>query len=387
MISHPRARPFSLALPLVVCAAMSCPASGRPSGGRYENTPSFEGFEVRDVAAGSEYVPIQRQALGLRLRCKKTKKRGANFFDAVLMDTTGKDRAVTLLYAMRPVEGAGWRWLEDPFRDQVIDRSRSYISRNGDSHPLSYNFDTVGACPNPVSRYPFAAITDGERGVAIVQVDVDIERLTAFFDKIPDHETTQYGKHTLHTWTKKGHGGGQTSITASAHDKGIVLGRNGSDVKAALDVLDGRAASLADGNSPLAGAAFSEETVGGGVAFQVRAVGLAGPDIPFKSPIIRQSESLVMVAGEREGQAFARARLTAKSDEVARQMLSVVEGFVATARLQCGDNEEAKKLLENLAVTADGKAVTVEWKGSADGMLRFVEKRMAKHQDGKRKPK
>ena len=109
-----------------------------------------------------------------------------------------------------------------------------------------------------------------------------------------------------------------------------------------------------------------------------------------------------MVAGEHQGQAFARVRLTAKSDEVARQMLSVVKGFVANARLQCGDDEEAKNLLQALVIASDGKAVTIEWKGSVDGVLKFVGKRMAKHRnskqrdskhrdgkhlDGKRKPK
>jgi hypothetical protein len=222
-----------------------------------------------------------------------------------------------------------------------------------------------------------------KRGVTIVQVDVDAERLTAFLKKMPDYKTTRHGKHTLHTWTRKGHG--QTSMTACSPGKVIVLGRNGSDVKAALDVLDGRAAGLADGDSPLAGPAFRDKTVAGRVVFQVRAVGLAGPDVPFKSPIVRQSESLVMVVGEREGQAFARARLTAKSDEVARLMLSVIEGRLANERLEYGDDEEAKKVLQALVVAVDGKAVTLEWKGSLDSVWRFVGKRMAKHHIGKQR--
>jgi hypothetical protein len=219
-----------------------------------------------------------------------------------------------------------------------------------------------------------------KRGVTIVQVDVDAKRLAAFLKKMPDYKTIRHGKHTLHTWTRKGHG--QTSMTACSHGKVTVLGRNGSDVKAALDVLDGRAAGLA-GDSPLAGQAFPDETGAGRVVFQVRAVGLAGPDVPFKSPLVKQSESLVMVVGEREGQAFARARLTAKSDEVARLMLSVIKGRLANEQLEFGDDEEAKNVLQALVVAVDGKAVTLEWKGSLDNVWKFIGKRMAKQRNGK----
>ena len=69
------------------------------------------GFQVRDVAAGSDFVRIEQQALGLQLDWKQAEQNGATFIDAELRDTTGRDRAVTLVYAVPIAEGrrsAGW---------------------------------------------------------------------------------------------------------------------------------------------------------------------------------------------------------------------------------------------------------------------------------------
>ncbi|MGQ9574211.1 MAG: hypothetical protein ACUVUC_02745 [Thermoguttaceae bacterium] len=115
-----------------------------------------EGFQVRDVAAGSDFVRIETQALGLRLLYHVVEQSGARWFDVTLSDTTGKDRAVTLLFA------AGWkpdglRWLENPRRSLPVETGREYITtsrfRVGSSGRLSY--------------YPLGAVAADQRGQAL----------------------------------------------------------------------------------------------------------------------------------------------------------------------------------------------------------------------------
>ena len=73
-----------------------------------------EGFWVRDAAADSDFHSLENgEALGLKLEFKKALQGQAAFFTGSLTDTTGKDRAVTLIYAA-PVAGDGWRWLAEP---------------------------------------------------------------------------------------------------------------------------------------------------------------------------------------------------------------------------------------------------------------------------------
>jgi hypothetical protein len=110
-----------------------------------------EGFQIRDVAAGSDFVRIQQVALGLKLESK----REGDSFDVTLTDMEGKDRAVTLIYSI-PIVGDHWRWLANPRHDEMAGANREYIT----ALPLPTGMGRL-------SRYPFAAISNGSRGLGI----------------------------------------------------------------------------------------------------------------------------------------------------------------------------------------------------------------------------
>ena len=128
--------------------------------------PPREGFEVRDVKAGSDFVVIKREALGLELEYRTERHNDADFYDVTLSDTTGKDRAVTLIYTVA-VAGEGCRWLEDPRRSVRVEEGREYLNSS------SFSAGANGR----LSRYPFAAVTAGGRGIGL---GIDMAR-PAFF--------------------------------------------------------------------------------------------------------------------------------------------------------------------------------------------------------------
>jgi hypothetical protein len=119
-------------------------------------TPAAEGFQIRDVAADSDFVHIQEQALGLRLECRRQTQGGVEFLDVTLSDTTGKDRAVTLVYTV-PIPGAGWRWLAGPRQSQAVEPRREYMAAG------SFHAGANGR----LSRWPLGAAADASRGVAL----------------------------------------------------------------------------------------------------------------------------------------------------------------------------------------------------------------------------
>ncbi|MGD0089283.1 MAG: hypothetical protein ABSE73_05125 [Planctomycetota bacterium] len=150
----------------VVTLAGACLFDGVPV---VPQTNPAAGYQVRDVAAGSDFVRLERQALGLTLDAKQTTERGAEVHDATVADTTGKDRAVSLLYAIpiagqfgKTPDGGGWRWLSDPRRSEIAEPLREYVSAT----------NTPAGANGRISHYPLAAITDGKRGVAI-GIDMD----------------------------------------------------------------------------------------------------------------------------------------------------------------------------------------------------------------------
>jgi hypothetical protein len=110
-----------------------------------------EGFQIRDVEAGSDFVRIARQALGVTL----DSKRSGDDFGVTLTDTQGKDRAITLVYSI-PVSGDGWKWLANPRHSETTTANREYVVAHAQAAGMGR-----------LSRYPFAAISDGTRGLGI----------------------------------------------------------------------------------------------------------------------------------------------------------------------------------------------------------------------------
>ena len=115
-----------------------------------------EGFQVRDVAAGSDFVRIDRRALDLDLRCRQDACANATFYDVTLSAASGKDRAVTLLYVI-PIGGDTCSWLHDPRSSVDVEAGREYL--NADSF-------SAGATGR-LSRYPLAAVEAKGQGVAL----------------------------------------------------------------------------------------------------------------------------------------------------------------------------------------------------------------------------
>jgi len=118
------------------------------------------GFQVRDVAAGSDFVRIENEALGLKLQHSAKQQAGALVHEVTLADTTGKDRAVTLVYAYPLAPGtpsAGLHWLEDPRRSVAVEPGREY------AHATNFQAGSSGR----LSLYPLGAVADQRRGLGL----------------------------------------------------------------------------------------------------------------------------------------------------------------------------------------------------------------------------
>ena len=120
-----------------------------------------EGFQVRDVAAESDFVAIDHTALSLRLDHRfhlfpLETMAGVTYFEATLTDTSGKDRAVTLVYAV-PLPPGDWQWLQDPRHSTAAVDGREYVNA------ARYNVGANGR----LSHYPFGAVTSTSQGIAL----------------------------------------------------------------------------------------------------------------------------------------------------------------------------------------------------------------------------
>lgn len=125
-----------------------------------------EGFQVRDVAAETDFVSLSQAALDLELDCRTQDHDGATFFDVTLRDVSGSDRAITLIYAV-PLPAVDLQWLRDPRRGVPVSEGREYLD--------AARF--AAGANGRLSRYPFGAAAGPEQGVGL---GIDMAR-PAFF--------------------------------------------------------------------------------------------------------------------------------------------------------------------------------------------------------------
>jgi hypothetical protein len=116
-----------------------------------------EGFQVRDIAEKTDFVSLERRALGLEIEYQKHQQsNGVTFFDISISNTTGRDRAITLIYAL-PILNNNLQWFHDPRQNESVEPGREYLNTN------SFSAGANGR----LSRYPFAAVAGKEKGFGL----------------------------------------------------------------------------------------------------------------------------------------------------------------------------------------------------------------------------
>jgi hypothetical protein len=135
--------------------------------------PAHEGFQLRDVTAGSDFVYFTdpeassspdfgapQKALGIELQEMSMTKTGQVYTTietrATLTNLTGKDRAVSLVFAV-PVEDKSLRWLADPRRSVPVQPGHEYVNAT------QFRAGSSGR----VSRYPLGAVAGETQGMAL----------------------------------------------------------------------------------------------------------------------------------------------------------------------------------------------------------------------------
>jgi hypothetical protein len=218
-------------------------------------------------------------------------------------------------------------------------------------------------------------------GVAIVRAKVDQNLLLEKAKLAPEHQVKTYGKYELHSWIHAKGSKHERGMTGTFYKPDVMIfGVSADEVTAALDVLDGTKPNLADKEPALSLATPPGTILSAGVG------GLADTDLPCKSPLVKQADSLILAIGESQGQVFVNGMLTAKQADVAQQVKTIMDGALALATLAHNDDAESLKLINAVKVTIADRAVVVEARAAVDDVWAHMQKAMAKkaaHKDGR----
>jgi hypothetical protein len=126
--------------------------------------PSPSGFLVRDFAADSDVFSFTGGAckdLGLSLEANVSPDRDHIAIEGHVTDTTGRDRALTLLFAL-PLDATGWQWGDDARRSRLI----------GGNGEFANTVSLRCGANEKMSLYPLAAVWNDHAGLALA-LDMD----------------------------------------------------------------------------------------------------------------------------------------------------------------------------------------------------------------------
>jgi len=207
----------------------------------------------------------------------------------------------------------------------------------------------------------YSAVLQPHHGVLMARADWNAKTLEENVQKAPDHKTTEHGKHKIHTFTA--HRGTKHAHPAAAtlyQPDLLVLASSTELLHSALDVLDGQAANLAGKDSPLAA------PVPPGAIVVARAVDLKDSKAAEMHPGLKLIRSFDYAKGQHEGKWFGRIAVTAESEDVARKLGKVAEGYGAWLSLHAHDTPWFLDLLSKAMLTVEGNVVKVSFETPVD---------------------
>jgi hypothetical protein len=117
------------------------------------------GFLVRDFAAKSDFRTFKKgecEELGLKVNAAITGATNHIVVSGRIEDTTGKDRALTLLFAL-PLDATGWTWGDDVRHERLINGNEEYAN----------TFNLHSGANGKMSYYPLAAVWNRNAGIAL----------------------------------------------------------------------------------------------------------------------------------------------------------------------------------------------------------------------------
>ncbi|MGA2174143.1 MAG: hypothetical protein ABSH38_04070 [Verrucomicrobiota bacterium] len=190
-----------------------------------------------------------------------------------------------------------------------------------------------------------------QNGVLLFYADFESNRLITLAKAASDYHCITNGSRLIHSWIdekKKAERGDKGLFYAAIQGNRVIFGQSESTVAGALDVLDGKAPSLAGGKTqPELGAA------GAGTFLQ----GMVSKfDFASKDPnsaMLKMSKMVRFQVGEAKDQLRATVSFEANDADTATQISAIAQGLIALGKLQQG-NPGALKLANSVSVRQDG---------------------------------
>ncbi len=217
-----------------------------------------------------------------------------------------------------------------------------------------------------------------EEGVAIIQAKLDRQKLVNLLKLNPDYKEHQAGQQVIHEWVDAPKDGKPAQIRFGAFSGSdlAVIASSRELLQQALAVLEGKADSLAKGESP----GLPASPAGTFLTLRVNKLPQPPADRPEAFLLAKFARASACL-GETEGKLFAEAAIEAASQEAADNIRKTVEGGLAFLGLLMPAQGQAlpdippqlPPLVRSAKVTMDGKTVKLSAGMAAEDLIAMLE--------------
>jgi hypothetical protein len=247
-----------------------------------------------------------------------------------------------------------------------------------DDFQLQQKIDAVEAITglNPLidfrSMTVFGEDYNERDAVAVVEMFGNTGKLEEIARLAKDYEQGGYAGRTIHSWfgAKPGHQHRQhCGVVPSEREEQtlLVFCHERQGVTETLDVIDGRSESLGGEAAGVLGRKPGKGSVLFIAARDLAEAAARRPDARW----LAHTETLVLDAGEHDGEVYLDAELTMINAEQARNLVTGVRGMLAFVEMAASNREPnaptpAVDLMQSLTMDVDGETVTVSFRHDAD---------------------
>ncbi|MHC4872757.1 MAG: hypothetical protein ACYTFY_13025 [Planctomycetota bacterium] len=229
---------------------------------------------------------------------------------------------------------------------------------------------------------------------AVLQIkgSFDKDRLRAVLQFITGYKESFYNSHLLVQWqmripvgplnknirnlkdikkmkinTKPG-----TSYACFYKDEMIIIGQSEKTIARAVDVLEGKAANLADVETPGVLKLFKQDDILSGFAVKINKLKESYP----RSAILRQIYSVHVSMLESNDDIISSADIKIDNQESVEQIMDIMKGARALALLSAKENPKLAALARKILINSKGKVIKMSYKASMTKILERLKKKL-----------
>lgn len=173
----------------------------------------------------------------------------------------------------------------------------------------------------------YGASTDDQAGVIVIHAKVDRGQMETAVKKNPGYSSVAYGNYNLLTWVDKG----ETSYGAFHDDGTIVISKKDSNVKSALDAMDGKG-ELIKADSVLVSGIKPKQLLYIGIDD----VATLTKDNPNPNPVVESVKHGWITLADDDKNPVLTAQMTTETPESAENLKQKLDGLNAILGMMSG---------------------------------------------------